>query len=161
MRSMRLFRRIGLFLIIVGIGCSGSKKTVKVEGVVRVDGKPTADVLVQFISQEKGGHDANGSTDENGVFHLTTFNTNDGALPGSYKVIVAKSKAGSDTVTKVNAGDQDSMLKAMMEGMVSGGQNRKAAPKSELPEIYSKAETTTLKYQIPFDGKIEIEIPSK
>jgi hypothetical protein len=160
MRSRQLFRTFGLVLIMLGVGCSGSKKPVKVEGIVKVDGKPTADVLVQFISQEKGGHDANGSTDENGVFHLTTFNTNDGALPGSYKVIVAKSKAGADSITKVNPGDQDSMRKAMQEGMVNPARVR-APAKSELPEIFSKTETTTLKYQIPYDGKIEIEISSK
>ncbi len=160
MRSNQLFRIFGLIIIILGIGCSGSKKPVKVEGIVKVDGKPTADVLVQFISQEKGGRDANGTTDENGVFHLTTFNTNDGALPGSYKVIVAKSKAGSDSITKVNATDPDSMRKAMQEGMVNQARER-GPSKSELPEIYSKAETTTLKFQIPYDGKIEIEISSK
>ncbi|MFL5244859.1 MAG: hypothetical protein ACJ8FY_22385 [Gemmataceae bacterium] len=161
MRSRQILRTFGFILIMLGVACSGSKKPVKVEGIVKVGGIPTADVLVQFLSQEKDGHDANGTTDENGVFHLTTFNTNDGALPGSYKVIVAKSKAGSDTVTKANPNDTDAMRKAMMEGMVNGARNRKAAPKSELPEIYSKAATTTLKYQIPYDGKIEIEIPSK
>jgi hypothetical protein len=128
---------------------------------VKVDGNPTPGVVVQFISQEKGGHDANGLTDDNGVFHLTTFNTNDGALPGSYKVTVTKGKAGGDTSVTVNPSDQDSMRKAIQQGMVSGAQNRKAAPKSELPVIYSKADTTTLKYQIPYDGKIEIEINSK
>jgi hypothetical protein len=159
---MQLFRKVGLFLIIVGIGCSGSKKTVKVEGVVKVDGNPTPGVVVQFISQEKDGHDANGLTDSNGVFQLTTFNTNDGALRGSYKVIITKAKATGDAVTGVNPSDQDSMRKAMQQGMVGKAQDRNGkVSKSELPEVYSKAETTPLKYQIPSDGKIEIEISSK
>jgi hypothetical protein len=161
MSSSQLFKTFVLILIMLGVGCGGSKKPVKVEGIVKVDGKPTADVLVLFISQEKGGHDANGTTDENGVFHLTSFNTNDGALPGSYKVVVTKTKGGSDIVTKANPKDPDAMRKAMMEGMVNRTQDRNAAPKTELPEIYSKAETTTLKYQIPYDGTIEIEISSK
>src|SRR5258708_13293449 len=146
MRSNQLFRIFGLIIIILGIGCSGSKKPVKVEGIVKVDGKPTADVLVQFISQEKGGRDANGTTDENGVFHLTTFNTNDGALPGSYKVIVAKSKAGSETITKVNATDPDSMRKAMQEGMVNQARER-GPSKSDLPKLSTTPQTTTFKFQ--------------
>src|SRR5258708_7823321 len=133
MRRRKVCSSFGLLLLFMASGC-GSKKPVKVEGLLIVDGKPASGVLVQFVNQEKGGRDANGSTDENGIFKLTTFNTNDGAIPGSYKVVLSKYKDGGDSVTKVIQGNQQSMRKAMQEGMANPARNY-APPKSELPEI--------------------------
>jgi hypothetical protein len=156
MRLSLFYRAFWLMLVVFAIGC-GNKKTVKVEGVVKVDGKPASGVMVKFVSQDKGGRDANGFTDDDGVFQLTTANTNDGAIPGSYKVTLSKSKGIGNTAAP-NPNDPEAMAKAMRE---FNEKNKGGGPeKSLLPEIFSKADTTTLKYEIPYDGKIEIEIKS-
>jgi hypothetical protein len=149
------------FLIIsTVIGC-GAKKTVKVEGVVKVDGAPAPGIVVKFVNQD-GGRDADGYTDDKGVFHLTTFNTNDGAMPGSYKVVVKMSDSSGENVPA--AGGDLSRPPNMVNAMKEFSQNQRKVtgpPKSGLPDVYGKADSTPLKFQIPYDGKIEIEISSK
>jgi hypothetical protein len=149
-----------LFLFLVAFGCSG-KKTVKVEGVVKIDGVATPGVVVKFVNQDKSGRDADGYTDPNGVFKLSTFNTNDGAMPGSYKVTLSMSTS-SEMVEgpPVDSKRPPSMAKAMQN--FAQNQPRGSGPaKSPLPDAYLKADSTPLKYQIPYDGRIEIEISSK
>ena len=160
MPSRQILPTSWLLLLIVAIGCSGGKKTVKVEGVIKVDGKPEAGLQVKFVNQEKGGRDADGTTDENGVFHLSTFNTNDGAMPGSYKVTIAKFKTSEGSSSVVDPSRPDNVRKAM-QGFAGNQGKGGGPPKTLLPEIYSNADSTPLKFQIPYDGKIEIEISSK
>jgi hypothetical protein len=149
-------------LPLFGAGCGSKGKAVKVEGVVKVDGSAAPGIMVKFVNQDKGGRDADGLTDDNGVFQLTTFNTNDGAVPGTYKVVLSKPSLAAET-PKSSGPDESSavrMTQAMQAFAKSQGP-KPGAPKSIVPDVYSKADTTPLKYQIPYDGKIEIEINSK
>src|SRR5262245_12374499 len=72
------------------LGC-GQGKTVKVEGVVTLDGKPLPAATVTFVP-DGNGRAASGRTDQDGIFRLTTFRTDDGAVPGEYKVTVVVDK---------------------------------------------------------------------
>ena len=69
-------------------GC-GKGKTVKVSGVVTLDGQAVDGAMVKFVPlDEAKGMGAFGRTGSDGTFRLTTRNPNDGALPGEYKVLV-------------------------------------------------------------------------
>src|SRR5690242_15302354 len=75
-------------------GCSDPHRPVPVQGRVTLNGAPVAGAMVNFILSGDGkeGRMAYGRTDEAGAFRLTTLNPDDGALPGTYRVIVLKSE---------------------------------------------------------------------
>jgi hypothetical protein len=78
--------------LLAAAGCGGKHTPVKVGGKVTLDGKPVEGATVTFYSAAGGdeGRPANGRTDADGVYHLGTMGDEDGALPGEYKVVVAK-----------------------------------------------------------------------
>ena len=95
---MITFRRVVrpfTFIAIAIALTSGCQKTdnrlrrVPVSGVVQYKGQPVADATVLF-DPVGSTPAATGTTDTSGRFQLTTFDTNDGASPGEYKVIVRK-----------------------------------------------------------------------
>jgi hypothetical protein len=159
--AQRIFTAALLGAVLTTIGCGGGNP-VSVEGVVTLDDVPVSNAMVIFHPANSGPQ-ANGLTDQEGVFHLTTYNTGDGALPGSYKVTVQRLEAKGDAATTgVNPNDPDSMHKAMGEflGKDPRKEVKKAQP-SSLPATYGHADSTPLKYQVPFSGRIKIELKSK
>lgn len=121
-----------LLLGMVSAGCGpGRPETVPVEGIVTFNGKPVADAAVQFIPVD-GGRPAQGATDSQGRFKLSTFEDGDGALPGAHSVTVQKVR-----VSGVVEG---------REGLDSGI----AEPKIEylLPERYSQTSTSGLTVEV-------------
>lgn len=92
--------RTGLALVgtVCLIGCGGGggdkwtdkrPKTVNVSGVVVYKQQPVAGANVVFHPQAHE-HGAAGVTDSSGRFTLRTFDANDGAVPGEFKVTVTK-----------------------------------------------------------------------
>jgi hypothetical protein len=80
---------VGLAASVGLLGCSGSGP-VPVNGIVTVEGVgPLADVNVTFVPTATKGRPANGKTDSEGRFQLTTFAPQDGVLPGEYKVVIS------------------------------------------------------------------------
>src|SRR6266481_2084761 len=79
-------------VILTTAGCGGLSKPIKVKGIVTLDGKPLPGATVTFTPLAEG-HVASGRTDQDGSFRLTTFQTDDGALAGSYKVVVVVQEA--------------------------------------------------------------------
>lgn len=83
-----------LVLALVTAGCGGvGGNTAKTKGKVLVGGEPMANLNVVFQPTE--GRPATGKTDAQGVFTLTTFNLNDGALVGKHKVGVTMDTSAS------------------------------------------------------------------
>jgi hypothetical protein len=91
--------RIWLFLgcMVTLAGCN-APKYAPVSGVVTLNGKPLADAMVSFqmIVEEdplKAPPSAAGKTNQNGEYSLKSRTANaaekDGAIPGSYKVVIA------------------------------------------------------------------------
>src|SRR5688572_16449451 len=77
-------------LVLSGCGKKDSRAgRVQVSGTVLRRGQPVAEATVIF---EPLGNTpaATGTTDAAGRFALTTFDTDDGAVPGEYKVAVRK-----------------------------------------------------------------------
>ena len=82
----------GFVLLVLALslfaGCSSSDKPAmaKVTGTVRYNGKPMSLASVTFLPEKSGVRNATGSTDANGVYSMTTFETNDGVILGKYRV---------------------------------------------------------------------------
>ncbi len=118
------------------VGCGkGRPKTVPVTGTVTFDGKPVEGASVAFYPAE-GGRPATGTTDAQGKFTLTTFESGDGALPGSYNVTVMKVSGGEATA------DEDSDTEETLMGdMGSEGE-------SLLPPKYANVKSSGLTVEV-------------
>lgn len=88
---------LGMAISLVALsGCSGRAsvpgrpKTVPVKVTVIYRGSPVAEANVQFLP-DGTGNAATGVTDSQGIARLTTFEQNDGAVPGTYRVTIRKS----------------------------------------------------------------------
>ncbi len=82
-----------LSLIVLLCGCGIGEKLAElapVEGIVKISGKPAANILVQFLPEVKPGDPAptsTGLTNEAGEFELETADGKLGAVVGSCKVL--------------------------------------------------------------------------
>jgi hypothetical protein len=76
-------------LAILAAACttSDNPKTYPVKGKVTYRGKPVTSGMVMLTPQDRG-HAATGDLDKDGIFGLTTFKKDDGAVPGKYQVAV-------------------------------------------------------------------------
>lgn len=94
-------------LAVVGCGSSGPRVQLVV-GKVMLDGKPVANASVGFSPVSPGkGMPAAGTTDEAGVFRLTTFGggkAEKGAVAGDYVVTITKTEAIGEYPTYVEGG---------------------------------------------------------
>src|SRR5437588_8824939 len=87
---MRLMTCGAVVLALGMVGCGSKDQPIRAGGIVTwEDGSPIAQAQVEFVPQGEGKA-AMGMSDTNGRFELTTFNTGDGALRGTYKVVVVK-----------------------------------------------------------------------
>jgi hypothetical protein len=80
---------VGILLVVALIvGCSraGSAPTSKVTGTIKHKGAPLANVNVTFTPDE--GRPGTGTTDAQGQYSITTFELNDGAVPGRHRVTI-------------------------------------------------------------------------
>src|SRR5436309_2229687 len=78
-------------LVIAVAGCGGGgNKAVPVKGKVTLDGAPISLASVVFLPNREGSILAQAVTNQQGDFELTTYQPNDGALPGEYRVVVTK-----------------------------------------------------------------------
>ncbi len=64
--------------------------TAPVHGRVTFQGKPVEGAQVAFYCQKPGARPAVGKTDVDGVYRLSTFTTNDGAMIGQHGVTISK-----------------------------------------------------------------------
>ena len=86
--------RIVLFIVglCIVVGCGGREwpPTYKTTGVVTLDGEPVVGATVSFYPTSEGQEPANGTTDSAGRYEMTSFNKNDGAMAGQFKVCVVR-----------------------------------------------------------------------
>jgi len=80
-----------LAVVVFASGCgNGRLKVYPVTGQILVDGKPADGAFVVFHPQD-GGKDAprpSATTEADGTFRLTTYDTGDGAPAGTYRVTI-------------------------------------------------------------------------
>ena len=144
-----------LALILAATGCGGTIKPVPVAGTVTLDGKPLADATVRFLPVGEG-HGAFGRTDENGNFKLTTFSTNDGALPGEYKITLSVDEVAKEPVRAAPKGMNPKIQ--IMQTQMKQGKRPKA---SVIPAPYLDAARTPLRQRVPPEGKVNLDLDSK
>ena len=81
---------IGLALLAT-MGCANATRPFPVKGTILFeDGQPAGELVNYLVAFESPKHhtSAVGVVGEDGTFHLKTFKDNDGAIPGSYRVIL-------------------------------------------------------------------------
>ena len=161
--ALRSVLRALLLLPLASVGC-GDAKAVKIQGAVTLDGKPLAGATVTFLPfNEKEGRAAGGRTESDGSFRLTTFKTNDGALPGQYRVTVVMPDDDPANVTGGNPMEMDEKAKrayfskASPQGRAEAAKHKtkKASP---IPAVYGDPLKTPLKETVPPDGPVKIEL---
>lgn len=126
-------------------GCGGGNgfpDPTPVSGSVLLNGKPVEGATVTFLAKGEGsGRSASGSTDGQGKFQLTTFSTNDGAIPGEYSITITKSQPMGD-LGEMDAENPGESYEQMMAAAQSG--NMSAVVKNDLPKKYNSAATSGL-----------------
>jgi hypothetical protein len=143
---------VGLSLLVLLAGCQSEAgpDTTAVTGTVKHNGTPVAGAAVSFVPVDdpanplKKGQSAVGVTDSAGKYSLTTLKKDDGAMAGSYKVIVTKfegaAPAGGGAQAINEAGDMPASY---------GGAAADAPPaKNLLPAKYEKVETSGLTAEV-------------
>lgn len=99
-RSVSFTLFISCALTVVLAGCGGEKlnrpPVFKVTGKVTLSGKPVANADVTFIHDESK-RAAFGKTNAEGVYKLTTFAANDGAVEGKHSIKVVDIPAPAAT----------------------------------------------------------------
>jgi hypothetical protein len=82
---------LALAAAVAAAGCSRSQPVGEVEGAVRVNGRPLANVVVEFLPDpEKGttGPRSTGVTDEQGRYQLRCDDQRAGAVTGWHRIVL-------------------------------------------------------------------------
>jgi hypothetical protein len=158
-----MLRELGMFmaglLLFTAVGCGGpeTEPPVPVSGKITFKGKPVDGAQVTFLSKaQTGGRSASGRTGADGTFKLTTFKTDDGALPGEYAITVSKSTATTSQETDVAKGVYGADYGAMMDAAAKGTPVAEAS--SELPVKYASAAESGLARSVAKDSVNDFEI---
>jgi hypothetical protein len=76
-----------LLFFLASCNSSNNPKTYPVTGKVTYRGQPVTSGMV-MLSPVDSGHAATGNLEKDGSFRLTTFQKDDGAVPGEYHVAI-------------------------------------------------------------------------
>jgi len=153
---MRLGQRVagGLVaasLLLLGAGCGG-RGPYPVKGVVTLDGKPVMWAEVRFDPSTPDLLPAFAMTTEGGEFYMSLAGGK-GVLRGEYRVVVIKIE-GPPVPMFPPPGMSPEKFRKHREEV-------KGKRKNVIPAIYSKAETTPLRCQVPASGKVLLELTSQ
>lgn len=134
---------VGMAVLALIAGCAGpDPDLVPVEGVVTMDQRPVAELIVTFTPLgSTGGSGALGATDHDGKFILTNVRGGEGAYAGQYRISVypAPLEEASELPTDV----------------VSSGA-------AGVPEIYLNPNRSPLRGIVPEQGgRFEIALDSR
>ena len=139
-RAIRAGAGLGLALLLAGAGCGAPACThnEKVEGTIRLDNVPLANVVVQFVPDVDATRQAPGSsayTDARGHYQLTCDNQRPGAVVGKHRVVVLPGRAGAGD-------DVDAEAEAARKGRRGGPQ---------VPAAYTRLQKTPLRVEVTPD----------
>jgi hypothetical protein len=157
----RLTTCLVLTALATSAGC-GRSDLVPAGGQVVYEGKPVVGAAVMFIpDSEKGGVPANGATNDQGQFTLSTSGVK-GIRPGPYKVTVTKTEMSpidlgpaGNGAGKGGDGEGASKKGVMLNKKMAMA---KANVRHLLPTIFSAPDSTPLRAEVPPGGKKNLEI---
>ncbi len=147
-------------MVLAGLsfGCSGSG-IYPIEGVVRLDGAPLAGATVTCQPQG-GGQPAFATTTANGSFQVATP-AGKGATPGEYKLSISKVTGRKPEPAPPWAGRIGKPVtpaeRAAWEQKLA--EDRKQEHEA-VPEPYRTTATTPVKFTVPLDKDLVIELTS-
>ena len=144
---------LGCLVVLPGCGDAVVKpKTFPVTGTVVYKGDPVANVKVMFMT-DGAPRTANGVTDDQGKFKLSTFDVNDGALPGEHKIVVIKETANAAPKTvDTSMLDDPSKMASQYNDDMKKKESEEKKMSSLLPLKYASLETTPLKETVTEAG---------
>lgn len=159
--STRILRGIVALGLGVVLGCGGSSKTYRVEGIVTLDGKPLEGVTVKFLPDEgSSGQTAVGTTGSDGSFRLQTNAPGDGAMAGTYRVVVIKEETVAVSGGPPGAASIEDKRKFYMSQVKTPAVAGKAK-KGQLPPVYGDPSNNALeKVKVPTNGPVRLELKS-
>lgn len=144
-------RQIVLWTLVFVLGCSGGRvgpPTYTVRGQVTSAGKPVEGITVSFRPKDpnSGQRPANGETDSDGRYELTTFSRGDGATAGEFGVTLLKFAARQEDTSpkQSNAG------KGRNESDIW---NPAPPPANQLPKKYADPKTSGMSAVVTPDGE--------
>ena len=141
-------RLLVLFPLLCSMGCGGgaapsSKRdpVYPVSGTVTYKSKPVIGADVTF-TVEGGKRSAFGKTDDKGVFRLTTYGPNDGAMAGKHSITITKAPPAAPAVKLAPVESKDyappAIIDTGIEPVVA------VAVEGEIPLKYSLGTTSGL-----------------
>ena len=147
-----LYLTIAVVLTATGCGGGGTsprKAVYTATGSIKVFGAPLGGATVAFAPLDNQPT-AFGTTDDQGNFKLTTYDYQDGAAAGKFKVIVSKTAPTAEDGTTTDGGEDHEAAEATM-----GGHDAKGAAASKvslLPAQYNSIESTPLTAEVKSSG---------
>lgn len=143
-KQWRVLLTLACSVCLVGCGKPAGRKTVyAVSGKVTLAGGPVAGATVIFSPMNKQPV-ATATSDGDGNYKLTTYDTGDGAVEGEYTVLVLKQAAPSGATGPVGHDPKNTAVGASMHAAA------KKAPKegTPLPAKYSQVGQSDLKAKV-------------
>jgi len=148
MKRLLEFQCVITGVLVFVAGCGGGtdewvearEKVYPASGVVTLDGQPVEGATVIFHSTTNK-ISAQGMTDEDGRYHVMTYEDNDGAVAGKHTVTVRKSEYVKKQ-TRHHTEEEPSYYKVATE---------------ILPEEFATEKTTTLEVTVPESGADDLD----
>ncbi len=134
---------VAICLLVMGCGPANTNPpTIPVTGKVTHKGEAVEGATVKFLPSDPEGKVANATTQADGTYELSTFETGDGAMAGKYTVTVRK-------LVSVQQGVQQDGEHAGEPAYVN---------KDMLPAKYKSQGNTPLECEVPAEGETTFDI---
>ncbi|AGA27898.1 hypothetical protein [Singulisphaera acidiphila] len=137
-------------MIVMSFGCGddgGLATRYPVSGKVTYKGAPIKKASINFIPNDPEGRPAGGRI-EDGQYVLTTLNSDDGAIPGKYKVTVDDRELDQDAMRA--SADAEAKKKGVAYNVIPQHLQASALQKmkSSLPGKYQISSTSDLEVEV-------------
>ena len=146
---IRAGKHLAIWATLSLFGCSQNENPElrQVKGTILYNGDPVGEAAVAFYN-DKSSRLASGRTDADGKFYLTSFNDNDGALPGEHTVVVSKTESSA----------AEEAPKLSMDEAANVRQPKPRIVRKLLPAKYASVDTSPLKVTVEADQPNDVTL---
>ena len=168
---------LAMSLLLLTAGCGGAPDSsdlcVAVSVTVTYKGEPVEGAQVTFFANGEGARTCGGLTDQSGRAALGTFDFDDGAQPGPYKVSISTAAVGA---AEIGTGLSDPSLAGVDVGDIAPGgpaldpvledekiekDSANEAPSSSLPAKYANPTDSGLTFNVDRSGSNDFKVDLK